>query len=151
MPNVIYIDAYFLLAYQDDDEEGQYARDEIGTCENHKRQYGWILKVPIITAGEAVCHCAFDRYDGHELATLMEEKEIDTPAPSIDIYSLAIDIMNHRVQPCDALLASHAILDPDAVILLTTDEDLQESRYIQDEIRNRGINHLKIRSYVSRR
>jgi len=82
---------------------------------------------------------------------LMEEKEIDTPAPSIAVYRLAIDIMGHGILACDALLASHAILDPDAVLLLTTDGPLQDSRYIQNEIFNRGINNLKIREYVSRR
>ena len=150
MPGSFYIDAYFLLAYQEDSEEGHYARDVIGSCENQKRLHGRVLKVPIITAGEAICECAYQDYDGTDLAALIEEKEIDTPAPSIAICQLAIEIINRGIQPCDALLVSHAILDPDAVLLLTTDGDLQESRFIQNQIRDREINRLKIRDYVSR-
>ena len=35
-----YIDACFLLAYQEESEEGYYARDVIGSCENQKRLHG---------------------------------------------------------------------------------------------------------------
>jgi len=149
---VIYIDADFLLGHQEENDIGYHARDEIGTCENMKETHGYILKSPMITIGEAASKCCFGDFNADDLANLIREKEIDTPVPSHQVLALASEfIQTAGIQSCDALLAAHAILDPAAGILLTTDGLLQNSPQIKQKIDELGINNLKIRSYIKKK
>ena len=150
--STIYIDADFLLAHQEETELGQYARNQIGTCENMKNNHGYDLRTPMMALGEAASKCCFEGFTADELTKLIEEKGIDTPVPSKDEYEMAIELINKAgIESCDALLAAHAMLDSSAEILLTTDGRLQGSRYIKRKIKELKRNNLKIRDYVKKR
>jgi hypothetical protein len=106
------------------------------------------VKIPTVILGEFMLWCIRNDYDDRALSdfkTLVEKLDADFPTPQKENYELAKKLMetDDRLEPHDALIVSHALLDPNTTWLLTTDTVLHNNRIIEKEKTNRN-NRFKI-------
>ncbi|RLI77649.1 hypothetical protein DRP04_11100 [Archaeoglobales archaeon] len=151
MDQSIYIDANILIGYFEKKNRDikKIAREAISKTQKMVRGNSEIIvKIPTIVLAEFMQWYIEDCSDEEVLSqfeALVEKLDADFPAPKKEHYELAIKLMNEddRVNSHDALIVSHALLDPTTTWLLTTDTVLHNNKVIEKE-KKRLENRFKI-------
>ncbi len=129
------------------------ARSDATSILNRIRALGYQVIIPHVVVGESLSQI-IAKSDNIPLSTkeLLEWIQNLVPAPrecmppaSRKICELAVELLkgDDRIDSCDAIIVSHALLDPDSQYLLTTDTEIRDSSYIQNKIEELRSN-LKI-------
>jgi len=120
----VYFDACYILALQENSDAGKVARNEVGYAHCHRERYN--LKISIVALGEIFKECYEQGFDVRIIFDQLETKHISIESPPFEAMRIAMELreLDYNLDPCDALIAAHAIADPDAYILLSFDPDI---------------------------
>ena len=154
MVQSIYIDACILIGciegkYRRKNDIHRISQDAIRKIESMARHNSEIkVKIPTIVLSEFMLWCIKNDEDDRvlsDLKTLVKNLKADFPSPKKEHYELAKRFIetDSRFESHDALIISHALLDPTTTWLLTTDTVLHNNKIIEKEKTERN-NRFKI-------
>jgi len=123
----IYLDTEILMSYFDDHDKGRTARETIAQVKKMIRSKEIKAIVPQTVLGELMLNSCRDKCNVIKIKELLHELEADFPNANSAEMQCARDLIaddNGYIQPNDALIVAHALMDDNASWLLTNDTKL---------------------------